>query len=96
MKSSSLRKILSLSLCLVFLNGCAAAAVGSYAYFQGEKVQDKREVKKIHQEFLADFNATNIEREKNGLEPLDICEAKRQFDVKWAEEDETCVIPEEK
>ena len=42
------------------------------------------------QEFLTSFHQTNLEREKAGLAPLDICIAKYQFDKGWAMKDNVC------
>ena len=67
------------------LNGCAAAAVGGFAYVSAEK-------REARQKFLEDFNSTNLEREKAGLKPLDICDAKRQFEPDWAYEDKACRV----
>jgi len=73
-----------LLLCAVFfLNGCVAAAVGGFAYVSAEK-------REARQKFMEDFNYTNLEREKAGLDPLDICDAKRQFEPDWAYEDRAC------
>ena len=42
------------------------------------------------QEFITNFHKTNLEREKAGLVPLDLCIAKYQFDKGWAMKDKTC------
>lgn len=39
---------------------------------------------------MAQFNQTNIEREKAGLAPLDLCTEQYHFDKKWADNDPTC------
>jgi hypothetical protein len=65
------------------MSGCAAVAVGAYAYNNSEK-------REARQKFIEDYNKTNIEREKAGLKPIELCEAKRSFDPEWAEEDKVC------
>ncbi len=42
------------------------------------------------QEFLTSFYQTNLEREKAGLLPLNLCIAKYQFDPGWARQDGAC------
>ena len=39
---------------------------------------------------MSQFNQTNIEREKAGLPPLDLCTEQYYFDKKWADNDPTC------
>jgi len=78
-----INKILLLLLALSILQGCAAVAVGSYAYNNSEKRESR-------QKFIQDYNKTNLEREKAGLKPIDLCEGKRSFDPEWAEEDKAC------
>ena len=68
---------------VVLLQGCAAVAIGSYAYDRGGK-RDTR------QKYFEEFNKTNIEREKNGLKPLELCSYKKSVDKEWAEEDANC------
>ena len=68
---------------VLLIQGCAAAAIGSYAYNSVGKAEAR-------QKYLSEFNKTNIEREKNGLKPLDACQAKRDFDKDWADEDTAC------
>jgi len=78
-----MRKAVTGLLLLIFCQGCAAALVGGAFYYSAKS-------KKAKQEFLANFNQTNLEREKAGLEPLDICESKYNFDPKWAKQDPAC------
>lgn len=67
---------------IALLQGCAAAAVGSAAYYYS----DKREQR---QEFLNNFQNRNLEREQKGLEPLDFCTELRRFDNSmWSKEPE--------
>lgn len=63
--------------------GCAAALVGGLLY----KSSKSKEAK---QQFMSEFNKTNLEREKAGLAPLDICTEKYYFDEGWAKEDSAC------
>ncbi len=46
--------------------------------------------KNAQQVFLSEFYKNNLEREKAGLCPLDLCIAKYQFDKYWALEDSEC------
>lgn len=70
-------------LLLVFCQGCLATFVGGAFYYSAKS-------KKAKQEFIANFNETNIKRESAGLEPLDICESKFNFDPGWAKQDPVC------
>jgi len=63
--------------------GCVPVLIGG-AIYAGAKKHDAR------QEFLANFHATNTEREKNGLEPLDLCSEQYRFDRSWAMKDPEC------
>ena len=79
-------KILNLTLVasvVILLHGCAAVAVGSYAF-------DKSGKRETRQKYFQEFNKTNIEREKNGLKPLELCAYKVSVDKEWAEEDDNC------
>ena len=67
----------------LLVQGCAAVAVGSYAF-------DKSGKRETRQKYFQEFNKTNIEREKNGLKPLELCAYKASVDKEWAEEDENC------
>jgi hypothetical protein len=68
---------------LLLLQGCAAVAIGAYAY-------DKSAKREVHQKYFEQFNNLNIEREKNGLKPLDLCTYKKSVDKEWASDDENC------
>ena len=68
---------------VLLLQGCAAVAVGAYAYDKGGKRESR-------QKYFEEFNKTNIEREKNGLKPLELCAYKKSVDKEWAEEDANC------
>lgn len=80
----------SLSVVLsLYLVSCAAALVGGAFY----KVSKTREQKR---QFMKDFNETNLERQKLGLQPLDLCTEKYNFDEKWAKDDPECKVRVEK
>ena len=62
---------------------CVETMIASYAYRSGKTRQAK-------EQFLASYNQTNLEREKAGLAPLDLCTEKYHFDKKWADDDPIC------
>ena len=62
---------------------CLPVAVGGLILKSSKTKQQK-------QEFLTQFHKTNLEREKAGLLPLDLCIAKYQFDEGWATKDAGC------
>ena len=70
-------------LLLILCQGCIPVLIGG-AFYSSAKTT------KARQEFIANFNETNIEREKAGLKPLDICEAKYNFDPEWAKQNPVC------
>ncbi len=78
---------LSLFAVTVSCSGClavlAGTAVGGAFYHDSKKKQSR-------EQFMADFRATNLEREKAGLEPLDLCSEKYQYDKGWAKQDPVC------
>lgn len=78
-----LTNIVLLMTTVAILQGCAAAAVGAYAYDRGGK-------RETRQKYFEEFNKTNIEREKNGLKPLELCAYKKSIDKEWADEDSNC------
>lgn len=80
MKIASIALVATVAL---LVQGCAAVAVGSYAF-------DKSGKRETRQKYFQEFNKTNIEREKNGLKPLELCAYKASVDKEWAEEDENC------
>ena len=63
--------------------GCAAVLVGGLIYKSTRTRAEKRE-------FMQDFRHTNMEREKAGLEPLDLCREMYMFDRGWAWEYKEC------
>lgn len=81
----SMRKIVVPMLCVAacLSSGCLPVFVGGMFYHDAKKKQTR-------QSFMADFRNTNLEREKNGLEPLDLCTEKYHFDRSWAREDREC------
>ena len=87
---------------LFLLQGCypasvvsSAAAVGSGAGSIKKSITNFR-TDHIRKKFIAEFHKTNLEREKSGLEPVDLCIAKRSLDPKWAQEDAACChLPED-
>ena len=82
-KSSCVGQVAFLIMSTLLLQGCAAVAIGAYAYDQNGK-------REIRQKYFEEFNKTNIAREKNRLKPLDLCEYKKSVDKDWAEEDTNC------
>jgi hypothetical protein len=78
-----MRMVIPLVVLLVFLTGCVETLIGAYAYRSSKTRQAK-------QEFMANFNETNIEREKAGLPPLDLCTEQYYYDKKWADNDPVC------
>lgn len=64
-------------------SSCVPALIGAVAYKSSKTRQAK-------ESFIAQFNQTNIEREKAGLQPLDLCTEKYNFDKKWADDDPVC------
>ena len=70
-------------LLLVLCQGCIPVLIGGAFYYSAKS-------KKAKQEFIANFNETNIKRETAGLKPLDICKEKFNFDPGWAKQDPVC------
>ena len=63
--------------------GCLPVLIGGAFYHDAQK-------KKSREHFMASFHATNVEREENGLPPLDLCTEKYQYDPGWAKRDPAC------
>ena len=83
-------KTITLILLLVFsTTGCIPMMVGGHYYRSSKTIEAK-------QKFLQNFNEINLQREKGGLQPLDICSEKRNFDPDWAKDDDKCKVPETK
>lgn len=75
--------LLHLALIIFLCNGCAAALVGGAFYHSSKTKKEKRA-------FMETFNDTNLKREKAGLQPLDLCTEKYNFDEGWAKDDPGC------
>ena len=67
----------------LFCLNCLPVAVGGL-------ILKSSSTKKQQRVFLENFYETNLEREKAGLLPLDLCIAKYRFDKGWANKDKTC------
>lgn len=67
----------------ILLSGCIPVLVGGLMMQSSKSDTDKKE-------FLTELNRVNIEREKAGLKPLDICIEVYHFDPGWAEEMADC------
>ncbi len=80
-----MKRRISAALCLIgcLLPGCLPVLVGGAFYHDAKKKQTR-------EEFISEFHKTNVEREKNGLEPLDLCTEKYHFDRSWARQDPNC------
>lgn len=76
-------KHLILILLSITISSCVPAAIGSYAYKSSKSKQAK-------QQFMASYNQNNLEREKEGLAPLDLCTEQYYFDKGWADDDPNC------
>ena len=79
-----IKKIIFITSLILLLNGCAAVMI--YKHFKENSTTTDED----KQKFLANFNDTNSKRQKEGLQPLDICAEKRKFDADWANEDPQC------
>ena len=78
-----IKKIIFITSLILLLNGCAAVMI--YKHFKEDSTTNEDK-----QKFLTNFNDTNSKRQKEGLQPLDICAEKRKFDADWANEDPQC------
>lgn len=75
--------VVFVALLLCLSTGCAAVLVGG-AFYKGAKTKGQR------QEFMTQFQKTNMEREKAGLKTLDWCSEAYKFDEGWANNDKVC------
>jgi len=75
--------LIALFLLSIFLTSCIPTIIGASVY-KSSKTRESKE------RFMAQFNQTNIDREKAGLPPLDLCTEQYHFDKKWADNDPTC------
>lgn len=80
-----MKKLPRLIACLLLipLTGCVPVLIGGMFHQDAAK-------RKSRQRFTDSFRTTNLEREKAGLDPLDICFEKYQYDRKWAKVDPEC------
>ncbi len=77
-------KILGLLIITTLLcSSCIPTIIGASVY-KSTKTRAGKE------QFLTQYNQTNIEREKAGLAPLDLCTEKYNYDKKWADDDPIC------
>lgn len=77
-----LRLLLTLAMFLSS-TGCAPVLIGGLFYQDGQR-------RKTRQRFIDNFRSVNLKREISGLQPLDPCEEKYQFDRRWAMKDPNC------
>jgi len=76
-------KHLLIVLLSISLSGCIPALIGAVAYKSSK-------TKEAKQKFMASYHQINIEREKQGLQPLDLCTEQYYFDKGWADDDPNC------
>lgn len=81
MKNTGL--VVALIIIATAMSACVPAAIATYAYHDVGQTDAR-------QKFMAEYNKNNIEREKAGLQPLDLCTEKRHFDEDWANDDPAC------
>jgi hypothetical protein len=67
----------------ILLSGCVPVLIGGLMYQSSKTEAEKNQ-------FLIEFNKNNLEREKAGLKPLDICIEMYHFDPGWAAEMADC------
>ncbi|GJM17093.1 MAG: hypothetical protein DHS20C13_24200 [Thermodesulfobacteriota bacterium] len=72
-----------LMLIAIICSSCIPTIIGASVY-KSSKTRESKE------RFMAQYNQTNIEREKAGLAPLDLCTEQYYFDKKWADNDPIC------
>lgn len=70
-------------LLLITQNGCAGIVAGALIA-EGSAHRGQK------QRFLSELQATNTQREKDGMKPLDFCSQCYWFDKGWAMEDPIC------
>ncbi len=78
-----MKRLLMMVLIFPLVTSCAAALVGG-AFYKSSKTKGQR------QEFMAQFQKNNMERETKGLQPLDWCSEAYRFDRKYANNDKNC------
>jgi hypothetical protein len=65
-------------------SGCLPVLVGGLILKSSKSNAEKRE-------FITRLQNTNMDRERLGLKPLDVCSEKYKFDPGWAAEDPVCL-----
>lgn len=65
-------------------SACLPVLVGGLILKSSKSNAEKRE-------FITQLQNTNMERERLGLKPLDVCSEKYKFDAGWAAEDPLCL-----
>jgi len=78
------RKCLFALIFSLFCSSCQSLSIEFPLYFAPSQTEQAR------QEFIQNFQETNLEREKAGLAPLDLCTEKYNFDRSWALKDPNC------
>jgi hypothetical protein len=73
-------------LLLLATPACVPVLVGGLILKSSKSKSQKRE-------FITQLQNTNMERERQGLKPLDVCSEKYKFDPGWAQEDPVCLEP---
>ena len=71
-------------LLLLTNSACLPVLVGGLIMKSSKSNAEKRE-------FITRLESTNMERERLGLKPLDVCSEKYKFDAGWAAEDPVCL-----
>lgn len=64
--------------------GCLPVLVGGLLLKSSKSNGEKRE-------FISRLQNTNLERERLGLRPLDVCSEKYKFDPGWAADEPVCL-----
>lgn len=75
--------IIGYCLLLSITTGCVPVLIGGVIYKSSKS-------KGQHQEFITQFQKTNMEREEYHLKPLNWCSEAYRFDPSWAKKDQRC------
>ena len=78
-----MKRLFALTTCFVILTGCLPILVGGMIWKSSKSREE-------HERWSTQFQATNIERVKIGLPPLDWCIEATRFDKGWAHQDTNC------
>src|SRR5258707_4190062 len=78
-----MKKSISVMLLCVCLSGCLPVLVGGIIWKSSKSSNEQKE-------FLQELNRLNLEREKAGLKPLDVCTEMYHFDPGWAQSNDDC------